>query len=292
LDTSHSDRGRRLAYELLVQVDATAPRRLLPGLLNDNSLELRRDAVAREIARIAKAAKGEKVEDRELAAKQYLDVLKSTRDIDQIQDLVERLKKLKEPVDVARHFGFLQTWQLIGPFDNREMKGYAVAYPPEEKLEFNAELAGKQGAVKWTSHTTDDPYGMVDLNKAMTRHKGAIAYAATTFDSAAERPVELRFGSMNACKVWLNGKLLLEREVYHAATDIDQYVAKGTLKPGRNVILLKVCQNEQTEQWAQQWSFQLRVCDSRGTAVLSTDRPAMPVAPSADQQVGLANPSK
>jgi hypothetical protein len=76
-------------------------------------------------------------------------------------------------------------------------------------------------------------------------------------------------GCINACKIWLNGELLLEREVYHTGMDIDQYVGKGKLKSGRNMILVKVCQNEQTEDWAQSWQFQLRVCDSRGTAVLS-----------------------
>jgi hypothetical protein len=38
------------------------------------------------------------------------------------------------------------------------------------------------------------------------------------------------------------------------------------------VILVKCLQNEQTEDWAQNWDFQLRVCDATGTAVLSMDR--------------------
>jgi hypothetical protein len=39
------------------------------------------------------------------------------------------------------------------------------------------------------------------------------------------------------------------------------------LKVGRNEILVKVCQNEQKEDWAQLWSFQLRVCDNLGGAI-------------------------
>jgi hypothetical protein len=35
--------------------------------------------------------------------------------------------------------------------------------------------------------------------------------------------------------------------------------------------LLKICQNEQTEDWAQRWEFQVRICDSSGTAVLPLD---------------------
>ena len=55
---------------------------------------------------------------------------------------------------------------------------------------------------------------------------------------------------------------------------MDQYAGAGELKQGKNVILLKICQNEQTEDWAQDWKFQLRVCDPTGRAVLATDRGA------------------
>jgi hypothetical protein len=44
-------------------------------------------------------------------------------------------------------------------------------------------------------------------------------------------------------------------------------VGRGVLKKGHNEILLKVYQNEQTESWAEEWSFQLRVCDALGGAV-------------------------
>jgi hypothetical protein len=105
------------------------------------------------------------------------------------------------------------------------------------------------------------------------KHKGAITYAFAEFISAEDRPVDLRLGCINANKVWLNGELLTANHVYHSNTSVDQYIAKGKLKKGRNTILLKICQNEQTEVWAQDWKFQLRVCDQIGTAVLSVDRP-------------------
>jgi hypothetical protein len=65
----------------------------------------------------------------------------------------------------------------------------------------------------------------------------------------------------------LNGELILSNEVYHAGNQIDQYNASAKLKAGENVIVVKVCQNEQTEPWAQDWAFQLRVCDSTGKAI-------------------------
>ena len=92
--------------------------------------------------------------------------------------------------------------------------------------------------------------------------------------ATAPRRSNCGWGLECANKIWLNGKLLICADVYHANGTMDQYVGRGELKAGSNVILLKICQNEQTEEWAQDWKFQLRVCDSSGKAMLATDRPA------------------
>ena len=126
--------------------------------------------------------------------------------------------------------------------------------------------------VAWIATVTEDDYGMVDLNKVIDKHKGAIAYAFTEFVAAKEQDVELRYGCINANKIWLNGEQLSSNAIYHTGQYIDQYVGRGRLKKGRNEILLKIAQNEQTENWAQSWQFQLRVCDQIGTAVLAVDR--------------------
>jgi hypothetical protein len=86
----------------------------------------------------------------------------------------------------------------------------------------------------------------------------------------------LRLQTTAANKIWLNGQQLAQNKIYHAGSKMDQYIAHGTLTPGRNVILLKICQNAMKEDWAQDWEFQFRVCDASGTAVLSLDRVAKP----------------
>jgi len=80
-------------------------------------------------------------------------------------------------------------------------------------------------------------------------------------------PVEIRFGCIVAIKVFLNGKEIYAREEYHHGQRFDQYSGLGTLKAGRNEILVKVCQNDQKESWAQDWKFQLRLCDYSGGAL-------------------------
>jgi hypothetical protein len=59
---------------------------------------------------------------------------------------------------------------------------------------------------------------------------------------------------------------------------MDQHVGRGKLRTGRNEILVKVCQNEQPEEWAQVWSFQLRVCDPTGGKVPLNDPAKRPDA--------------
>jgi hypothetical protein len=268
LDARHDPRARRLAYEWLAKVDATAPDRVIPKMLDDPSLELRRDAVAREMSAAQKKLDaGEEA----VAATGYRVALAAARDLDQVRACAAALKKLEQPVDLRRHFGFVTRWKMIGPFDNTNQSAFDKPYPPEEKFDPAAKYPGKSGEVGWIDYETTDDYGMVDLTKALDKHKGAVAYAAAEFVADAARPVDLRVGCINANKVWLNGKLLGGRDVYHTGMDVDQYIYRGELKPGKNLILVKVLQNEQTESWAQDWQFQLRVCDAIGTAVLPAD---------------------
>jgi hypothetical protein len=269
LQTSNAPQARRLAYEWLARADKAAPDRLIPGLLHDPSVEFRRDAVQRLIERADPLYEAKKVDE---ATPIYRQAFEAARDLDQIDKLSKRLRELKQPVDLQTHFGFLTQWKLIGPFDNTDKKGYAVAYPPERSVDYSATYEGKVGPVKWIDHETSHDYGMVDFNKAIGKHMGVVGYAATEFDSPSEQRVELRLGCINANKLWLNGKLVDEHEVYHANTKVDQYTQRVTLKPGKNLILLKICQNEQKDEWAQNWQFQLRVCDATGTAVLASDR--------------------
>lgn len=271
LDTSHKPKARRLAFEWLAKVDTTAPDRLIPGMLNDPSVEFRRDAVARLLEEANTMVAAGKTGD-ELKAL-YRKALGGARDLDQVQTIAGKLKEQGDEVDLSRHFGFLYNWQVIGPFDNVGEKGFAVAYPPEKEIDLAAEYPGKSGPVKWQSHLTVDEMGTVDLNVVLIKEKGVCGYALTEFESDKGQDVELRWGTVSATKLWLNGELLAEHEIYHAGEDLDQYSVKAHFKPGKNVILMKVCQNEQTENWTEPWRVALRVCDPTGTAILSADRP-------------------
>jgi hypothetical protein len=258
----HNGPARRLAYEWLTRVDNTAPGRLVPGMLNDPSLELRRDAVE---LMIGDAQQKVNRSDKPGATAAFRKALSGARDRDQVDRIAKNLKSLGVEVDLAAHFGFIRQWLLIGPFDSSGGAGFQKEFPPEKGVDLAAIYPGKkQTAVGWTAYTTADPYGVVDLNKALGKHMGAAAYAFAAVISASERPVQVRAGSQNAIKMFLNGKQIFFREEYHHGMLMDQHIGAGKLRAGRNEFLIKVCQNEQTDDWAQSWSFQVRICDQTG----------------------------
>ncbi len=258
--TENSSVARFVAFQTIKSLDEKSATALVPTMTNDPCLDLRRMAV-QDLIEKAPAADNEAVA--------WQSALGFARDVDQIETIAEKLQSLEAPANLVKHFGFLTKWHLVGPFDNVGSKSFDVAYPPEKNVDLSATYDGQADKVKWIEHTTDDKFGTVDLNEALDKHKGAIAYAFTEFEPSSDKPlpVELRVGCINANKVWLNGELLFSNEVYHSGTVIDQYVGKGMLKPGKNSILVKIAQNEQSESWAQRWQFQLRVCDSLGTAI-------------------------
>lgn len=271
LNTQEDRNARRLAFEWLQKVDPKTADRLIPGFLQDPSAELRREAVAKLLEE-AEAIDAEKTPDQAITV--YKKALSGAVDDDQVKRIVEPLRTLKQEVDLQKHFGFVTAWQLVGPFENRKGVGFAAVYPPENEANLKATYETKYddgfegGKVQWQPFQTKHEYGMVDLEKDVKNYKGSCMFALASFQSDKDQAVELRLGTPNAWKLWVNGELVFAREEYHRGTKMDQYRVSAKLKAGENVILVKVCQNEQTEDWAQSYQFQLRVCDPAGSAVL------------------------
>lgn len=264
-DPVHAAAGRKLAYEWLARSDPAAAQKLVGSFINDPVLELRREAVA---AALKTAPSLSETADRELAFKAYRSILSSARDRDQVEAVAKKLKSLGSDVNLPAHFGFVVQWNLAGPFDNTGDAAFEKIYAPEQSVDLAATYVGKgERPVKWIRHTTADPYGIVDLNPTVADEKGVIAYGFATVVSATQQPVQIRVGSNNKVKVFLNGQLVFAREVARHGMRMDQHSGQATLKAGRNQLLIKVCKDEDPRAFARQWSFQLRLCDELGGAV-------------------------
>ncbi len=275
MEVQHRPDARALAYEIIARVDLPTAEALLPGLLHDPSVDLRRGAVQRLID---EAAKTREEGNQDGAALLFRQALGAARDLDQIQEAAKQIRELGRPVDLPRHFGFLMHWNVIGSFDNTGREGFDAVYPPEKEIDFEATYPGKEKEAGWSEYVTSDEYGMVDINEPYGMLKEVVAYAYTEFNSETSRPAELRLGCKNAWKVWVNGEFVFGRDEYHRGMRIDQYRLPVQLDEGKNTILVKLCQDHQTQDWTVEWQFQLRVCDATGTAILAPDRPPTPVA--------------
>jgi hypothetical protein len=261
-DSKHPPVARRIAFELLTAEAPSKKAELLPRLIDDPSLELRRDAIAAEIERLKAVTAGSTL------TAEYTRLLKSARDPDQVEQLARLLESLGVKTDLAARLGFVTRWHVAGPFDNTEGTALTTSFLPESEVDLAATYEGKGGEkFGWKALGTGDPHGMFDLNRRLAKHMNAAAYAYAVIESDKGLPVDVRAGTQNAVRIFLNGTLLFQREEYHHGTSMDQHIGKGVLKAGRNEILVKVAQNNQKEDWAQVWGFQLRVCDALGGPV-------------------------
>lgn len=249
-DQALPPRARSLAFGWLEARDPARADTLLDGMLDEQALELRRAAVAKVIA----AAAGQDDEARKAAHRR---ALAAARDVDQLETIAAWLTEHGEPTDVAEVLGFVRRWRVSGEFDNVGGAGFAKAYPPE---------AGgtPPDASEWKPVASTDKHGQVDLNAAVATKKGVLAYALADVAMPAAGPAEVRIGSPCAVVVWVNGRRVMTHEIYHASEAIDQYIAPAEFQAGRNTVLVKCCQNEQTEPWAAEWKFQLRITDPLG----------------------------
>lgn len=263
-DTKNAPAPRVLAFDLIRKSKPEESEKLAMSLLGDPSSELRRYPVTKLIEEAEAALSAGK---KDAAGDTYQKALVAARDEDQIKSIAKKLREQGRTVDLPKHFGFLMKWQLIAPFTNVERKGFDEVFPPEKEVNLTASYPGKGGDAKWVPFESKDDYGMIDFNKPFTMLKEVTGYAYTEFNSAEARDAQIRIGCKNGWKVWLNGELLFARDEYHRGMKLDQYKLPCHLKSGKNTILVKCCQNEQTESWTVEWQFQLRICDATGTAI-------------------------
>ena len=154
--------------------------------------------------------------------------------------------------------GFIaeNAWLTLGPFDNTDGIGYDTAYISEDvtQIDTTTTYNGIDGQIVWQKSVDDTPDGYMSLGKNID---WGVAYAFATVNSPDERKVQLRFDSDDQGKVWLNGEQVFTHTKTYSAV-IDKYTIPVTLKPGKNSILVKVCEEEEG------WGFYLRITDTEG----------------------------
>ncbi len=137
---------------------------------------------------------------------------------------------------------------VIGPFDNDQGKGYDAVYPPEEEIDISGTYHGSRVDVRWRPRPPRAPdQGVYELEQLFTPTRWSVAYAVGAVEAPAAGAYELRIGSTDPLKVWVNGTLVFEAERLADSLLFDQLVLPVQLVAGANRVLLKSAQR--TGSW-------------------------------------------
>jgi hypothetical protein len=153
--------------------------------------------------------------------------------------------------------GLVTTWNAIGPFDNAGHEGHNKAYPPEEEIDLKAEYEGLNGPVRWKQISG---MGYVDLAGQFTPKDWTTVYALNYIHSDQDRDVQLRIGSNDTVKVWLDRDLVWEYNQGRGSV-VDDDIVPVHLKAGVTPVLLKVSQS------GLNWGFHFRITDVEGNPI-------------------------
>ncbi len=144
-------------------------------------------------------------------------------------DNAEVQKQAKDAVAfLDRNQGFISTWMASGPYKGGKTSTVHDPEKPDAK------------DLKWklVAATGDQP-GFIDLNKDLGASGDCAGYLRCQVQSPKEQPAVLESGSDDGIKIWLNGAVVLDKDVPRSFK-LNEDQTKVTLKEGWNQLLVKV----------------------------------------------------
>src|SRR5262249_14210531 len=134
-------------------------------------------------------------------------------------------------------------WYYIGPFDNADKKGFAFEYPPEKEINLTKSYEGK-AKVQAGWKELPNIHLVQAYNLKLSKDKNnewACVYLYHEFEWSQAVFLPLSLGSDDTLTVWFNRQRLLADEAYRGCQP-DQNSTTLDVQPGKNQLLLKVCQ--------------------------------------------------
>lgn len=173
----------------------------------------------------------------------------------------------------AEEQGFVVNWLICGPFPNPGSRpdnagfntdylkdyGGEAAFTPTNGMEIKKPDGSVVKFLPYSTTGTDIIFGDVPHLKIEANQEQILTYSACWLDADADKDIEVRVGSDDGYKLWINHQLISEQHVYRAM-EMDQETHKVKLNKGKNLLLIKV------DQDTGEYQFMLRVVTPDGKA--------------------------
>jgi hypothetical protein len=130
---------------------------------------------------------------------------------------------------------YLDTWYVIGPWENRSRVAFDRTWPPETLVDLDATYEGKGGRrLAWQFHQSDNI-----RVKPPDEEESSTYYAYTEVFFEEEMEMLLAVASDDAAKVWLNDQLIW-RDDGIGPWRLDEGFRKVVFRQGFNTLLVRV----------------------------------------------------
>ena len=130
---------------------------------------------------------------------------------------------------------YIDTWHIIGPWENDGEVNYSVSHPPELGVDLDGIYTGKDGiSLSWNFHQSDN------IRIAPTPlAQDATYYLYTEVYFEEEKSMFVSLSSDDAAKVWINGQVIWQENGLSS-----WFLGEGTRKvffqEGLNTILVRI----------------------------------------------------
>jgi len=149
-------------------------------------------------------------------------------------------------------------WWVIGPFDHKN--GFNKKFPPEKDIRLSKFYKGKSQSMTWLRANDKLHDGYIDLQELLKQYNWSVGYGLIYVNSPEKKEVQLRVGTNDAAKIWLNDELVWKFNIGRDAS-FDDDIIRVSLNQGLNKILIKVCNQISL------WGFYFRVTDEQGNGL-------------------------
>lgn len=156
-----------------------------------------------------------------------------------------------------RKMGFLTQWHLVGPFPWKSADGFAAnpVGAPDVDLEASYTVDGQ--SLSWVIHETGQIINALGL---LGQYDSVSMYGYTTFSSEEAKDAQIRIGSDDGVRIWLNGQTVHENNIDRGML-LDQDIVPVQLEEGDNELLVQVT------QVVGGWGFMARLTELDGAPI-------------------------